>query len=50
MPDVEVMKAEKRSGKILTIGFQPRMSENMQMIRKIVESSELGKVYYIQAA
>ena len=46
---VEVMKAEKRSGKILTIGFQPRMSENMQMIKKIVQSGELGDVYYIQA-
>ena len=46
---IEVMKAEKRSGKILTIGFQPRMSENMQMIKKIVDSGELGKVYYIQA-
>ncbi|MEE1025824.1 MAG: Gfo/Idh/MocA family oxidoreductase [Acutalibacteraceae bacterium] len=46
---IEVMKAEKRSGKILTIGFQPRMSENMQMIKKIVESGELGKVYYLQA-
>ena len=46
---IEVMMAEKRSGKILTIGFQPRMSENMQMIKKIVDSGELGKVYYIQA-
>ena len=46
---IEVMKAEKRSGKILTIGFQPRMSENMQMIKKIVQSGELGKVYYLQA-
>ena len=46
---IEVMKAEKASGKILTIGFQPRMSENMQMIKKIVETGELGKVYYMQA-
>jgi len=46
---IEVMKAEKKSGKLLTIGFQPRMSDNMQMIKKIVESGELGKVYYIQA-
>lgn len=46
---VAVCKAEKKSGKILTIGFQPRMSANMQMIKKIVESGELGKVYYIQA-
>ncbi len=46
---VEVMKAEKKSGKILTIGFQPRMSENMKMIKKIVDSGELGQVYYLQA-
>ena len=45
---VEVMKAEKASGKILSIGFQPRLDANMQMIKKIVESGELGQVYYIQ--
>ena len=46
---IEVMKAEKKSGKILTIGFQPRMSANIQMIKKIIDSGELGKVYYMQA-
>ncbi len=46
---VAVCKAEKKSGKILTIGFQPRMSKNMQMIKKIVDSGELGDIYYIQA-
>lgn len=46
---IDVMRAEKKSGKILTIGYQPRMSENMKMIRKIVESGELGKIYYLQA-
>ena len=46
---VEVMKAEKKSGKILSLGFQPRMAVNMQMIKKIVDSGELGKVYYLQA-
>ena len=45
---VEVMKAEKASGKVLSIGFQPRLDANMQMIKKIVDSGELGKVYYIQ--
>ncbi len=45
---VEVMKAEKESGKVLSIGFQPRLDANMQMIKKIVDSGELGKVYYIQ--
>ena len=45
---VEVMKAEKESGKILSIGFQPRLDENMKMIKKIVDSGELGDIYYIQ--
>ena len=45
---VEVCRAEKKSGKILTIGFQPRGDLNMQMIKKIVQSGVLGKIYYIQ--
>lgn len=45
---VEIQKAEKKSGKVLSIGFQPRFDPNMQMIKKIVESGELGKIYYIQ--
>ena len=45
---IEIMRAEKKSGKILSIGFQPRMDNNMKMIKKIVDSGELGKIYYIQ--
>ena len=45
---VEICRAEKKSGKILSIGFQPRFDENMKMVKKIVESGELGDVYYIQ--
>ena len=45
---VEVMRAEKKSGKLLSIGFQPRGDENMKMIKKIVESGALGEIYYIQ--
>lgn len=45
---VAIMRAEKKSGKVLSIGFQPRLDENMKMIKKIVESGQLGKVYYIQ--
>ena len=45
---IEIMKAEKESGKILSIGFQPRFDPNMKMIKKIVESGELGEIYYIQ--
>ena len=45
---VEVMRAEKKSGKVLSIGFQPRLDDNMIMVKDIVESGALGKVYYIQ--
>ena len=45
---VAMCRAEKESGKILSIGFQPRFDENMQQIKKIVQSGELGKIYYVQ--
>jgi len=45
---VAICKAEKASGKVLSVGFQPRFDENMKMIKRIVDSGALGKVYYIQ--
>jgi len=45
---VEICRAEKKNGKIVSVGFQPRLDENMQMIKKIVQSGELGRVYYVQ--
>ena len=45
---VEIRKAEKASGKVLSIGFQPRFDPNMKKIKQICESGELGKIYYIQ--
>jgi len=45
---VAICKAEKASGKVLSVGFQPRFDENMKMIKKIVDSGALGRVYYIQ--
>ena len=45
---IEIRKAEKESGKVISIGFQPRLDENMKMIKKIVDSGALGDVYYIQ--
>lgn len=45
---VEMIRAEKRSGKILDIGFQPRFDANMQNVKNIVQSGRLGEVYYIQ--
>jgi len=45
---VELCRVEKETGKILSIGFQPRFDPNMQMIGKIFRSGVLGKIYYIQ--
>ncbi len=45
---IEVMRAEKRSGKVLSIGFQPRYDYSMQLVRDIVRSGTLGKIYYVQ--
>ena len=45
---IEVMRVEKRTGKFVSVGFQPRFDANMQMIKKIVESGTLGEIYYIQ--
>ena len=45
---VEMAKCQKKTGKILTIGFQPRYGENMKMIKHLVRSGELGHIYYIQ--
>ena len=45
---VAICKAEKESGKLVSVGFQPRFDVNMQMIKKIVERGELGQIYYIQ--
>ncbi len=45
---IEMRRAEKENGKILSIGFQPRMDPNMKMVKRICQSGELGKIYYIQ--
>ena len=45
---VAIRKAEKASGKVLSIGFQPRFDDNMKMVKEIVQSGALGDVYYIQ--
>lgn len=45
---VAICKAEKKSGKILSLGFQPRFDRNMKMVKEIVQSGVLGDIYYIQ--
>lgn len=45
---IEMVEAAKASGKILTVGFQPRYDPNHKAMKQIVESGQLGKVYYVQ--
>ncbi len=45
---VAIRKAEKETGHFVSVGFQPRFDPNMQMVKKVVESGVLGKIYYIQ--
>lgn len=45
---IEIRKAELKSGKVLSIGFQPRFDPNMIKLKEIVQSGVLGKIYYIQ--
>ena len=44
---VRMARAAKASGKILTIGFQPRYDPNMQYLKEIVQSGALGHVYHV---
>ncbi len=45
---VAICRAEKKSGALLSIGFQPRFDNSMKMVKEIVESGILGDIYYIQ--
>ncbi|MCJ8007481.1 Gfo/Idh/MocA family protein [Lederbergia wuyishanensis] len=45
---VEMVQAGKKADKILTVGFQPRYDPNMQAVKQIVQSGQLGNVYYVQ--
>lgn len=46
---VDMVRASKKSGKMLTIGFQPRYDYMRQKVDEIIGSGTLGKVYYIQS-
>lgn len=46
---VDMVRASRKSGKILTIGFQPRYDFMRKKVDSIIESGALGKVYYVQS-
>ena len=43
----EIYAAEKKSGKILTIGFQPRYGANVKKVKEVIDSGVLGDIYYV---
>lgn len=45
---VEMTRTAKKTGLILTIGFQPRYDPNMIMVKDLVQSGILGDIYYVQ--
>lgn len=45
----DMVRAARKAGKILTIGFQPRYDRMRRKVDEIIESGRLGKVYYIQS-
>lgn len=45
---VAICKAEKETGKFVSVGFQPRFDVNMKQVKAVVQSGVLGKIYYIQ--
>ena len=45
---VAIMRAEKKSGKLVSVGFQPRYDVNSRKVKEIVASGKLGEVYYVQ--
>ncbi|MGG1551268.1 Gfo/Idh/MocA family protein [Paenibacillus ferrarius] len=45
---IEMVQASKETGKMLSVGFQPRYDPNMVAIKELVQSGKLGKVYYVE--
>lgn len=45
---IDMVEAAERSGKMLTVGFQPRYDPNMALIKEIVQTGKLGGVYFVE--
>lgn len=45
---VDMARSQVATGRILTIGFQPRYDDNMRIVKELVRSGELGHIYYVQ--
>lgn len=45
---IDMVQVANETGKMLSIGFQPRYDPNMKTLQSIIQSGELGKVYYVE--
>ena len=45
---IEMVRVAKETEKMLSVGFQPRYDPNMKKVTEIVQSGELGDVYYVE--
>ncbi|MBP2001211.1 putative dehydrogenase [Paenibacillus shirakamiensis] len=45
---IDMVHVSKQMNRMLSIGFQPRYDPNMKMLREIVQSGQLGNVYYAE--
>ncbi|MCC3377114.1 Gfo/Idh/MocA family protein [Cohnella sp. REN36] len=45
---LEMTQTARETGRMLTLGFQPRYDPNMKLLQDIVQSGRLGKVYYVE--
>ncbi|WP_274651782.1 Gfo/Idh/MocA family protein [Paenibacillus humicola] len=45
---LDMVQVSRETGRMLTIGFQPRYDPNMKLVQDIVQSGKLGKVYYVE--
>lgn len=44
----DMIKAEKKSGKLLMIGFVRRFGENTKFSKQLVDNGKLGEIYYVK--
>ncbi len=45
----EMLEAQKRTGKKLTIGYQNRFSDEQLCLHEVCENGDLGEIYYAEA-
>lgn len=46
----KMIDAQKRSGKLLTIGYQYRHMENNKLMKKVIDAGLIGDIYYAEAS